>query len=156
MGRLEEPSASNFQETGRSGARSRSNDFATHTQPRRFTTTGLFACLRISHYSRRVTESSRPGPVMGRNGRSRKRSCHVSLIVLLVLTGAFAQSAIDQFPPIASALQDQQFEKALELLRPALQQSPRDARLWTMQGRAYSGLGRKKDALKSFRTALEF
>ncbi|HKV81207.1 MAG TPA: tetratricopeptide repeat protein [Candidatus Sulfotelmatobacter sp.] len=78
------------------------------------------------------------------------------LLVLLVLPGACAQSASDHFPPIASALQDQQFEKALELLRSALQQSPRDAELWTMQGKAYSGLGRKKEALTSFRTALEF
>ncbi len=93
---------------------------------------------------------------MGGNGRVRSRRNYVPLIILLVLTGALAQSASDQFPPIASALQNQQFEKALDLLRPALQQSPRDAGLWTMQGRAYSGLGRKKDALTSFRTALEF
>ena len=93
---------------------------------------------------------------MGGNGRVGSRRNYVPLIILLVLTGALAQSASDQFPPIASALQNQQFEKALDLLRPALQQSPRDAGLWTMQGRAYSGLGRKKDALTSFRTALEF
>lgn len=55
---------------------------------------------------------------------------------------------------IVSALRDQQFDKALALLHPALQESPRDARLWTMQGVAYQGEGDKKQALDSFRHAL--
>ena len=93
---------------------------------------------------------------MGQDGRIGKRRYCFPLLISLVLTGAFAQSASDHFPTIASALQNQQFEEALELLRPALQKSPRDADLWMMQGRAYSGLGRKKEALRSFRTALEF
>jgi len=57
--------------------------------------------------------------------------------------------------PIASALQNQDYAKALELVRPALQNSPRDARLWTMQGVAYVGQGDKKQALASFNKALE-
>ncbi|HXZ34063.1 MAG TPA: tetratricopeptide repeat protein [Terriglobales bacterium] len=56
---------------------------------------------------------------------------------------------------IAAALRDQEFEKALELLSPALQESPQDAQLWTMQGVAYVGEKQQKEALASFRRALQ-
>jgi tetratricopeptide (TPR) repeat protein len=56
---------------------------------------------------------------------------------------------------IASALQQNEFQKALELLRPALQGSPSNAEFWAMQGVAYSNLGRKKDALASFQKSLK-
>jgi len=75
---------------------------------------------------------------------------------LLVVAAALAQVANDRLAPIEASLRDQQFDKALELLRPALEQFPRDSRLWTMQGTAYSGLGKKTDALASFRKALKF
>lgn len=78
------------------------------------------------------------------------------LVAALILAPAFAQKTEDRAASIAAALHDQEFEKALELLRPALQQFPDDSRLWTMQGAAYSGLGKKNDALASFRTALKF
>jgi tetratricopeptide (TPR) repeat protein len=74
----------------------------------------------------------------------------------LIFAAALAQVANDRLAPIAAALRDHQFEKALELLRPALEQSPSDGRLWTMQGTAYSGVGKKTDALASFRKALKF
>ena len=45
--------------------------------------------------------------------------------------------------------------RALELLRPALQGSPGNAQLWTMQGVAYAGEGHKKEALTSFHNALK-
>jgi tetratricopeptide (TPR) repeat protein len=51
-------------------------------------------------------------------------------------------------------LRSQEFTKALDLLQTALQEYPGSAQLWTMQGAAYSGLGRKKEALASFRHAL--
>jgi tetratricopeptide (TPR) repeat protein len=73
----------------------------------------------------------------------------------LVLAAGFAQVTNNRLAPISAALRDQQFEKALELLRPALHEFPDDSRLWTMQGAAYSGLGKNKDALASFRTALK-
>jgi tetratricopeptide (TPR) repeat protein len=66
-----------------------------------------------------------------------------------------AQAAGDQFDPIASALRGKEFEKALELLHPALQASPGDAQLWAMQGAAYAGEGHTKEALASFRNALK-
>jgi tetratricopeptide (TPR) repeat protein len=68
---------------------------------------------------------------------------------------AGAQSAGDRLAPVASALQNKQFSKALELLRPALRASPSDPQLWTMQGIAYSGEGRTKEALAAFHKALK-
>jgi tetratricopeptide (TPR) repeat protein len=68
---------------------------------------------------------------------------------------AFAQNAEDRPGQIALALQSREFEKALELLQPALQSSPGNAQLWAMQGVAYSGQGHKKDALASFHKALK-
>src|SRR5438105_3475291 len=68
---------------------------------------------------------------------------------------ATTQSAGDRLAPVASALQNKQFSKALELLRPALQASPSDPQLWTMQGIAYSGEGRSKEALAAFHKALK-
>jgi tetratricopeptide (TPR) repeat protein len=62
---------------------------------------------------------------------------------------------VDRAGPIASALRNQDFGEALELLRPALQESPENAQLWTMQGVAYSGKAQKKEALGSFRSALK-
>jgi tetratricopeptide (TPR) repeat protein len=82
-----------------------------------------------------------------------RRIC-ILLAPFLVLSCAFSQTA-GAPDPIALALQNRQFEKALELLRPALQRSPVNAELWAMQGAAYAGEGRKKDALASFRAALK-
>jgi len=72
-----------------------------------------------------------------------------------LLSGA-AQSAEDGLAPIASALQNQEFQKALELLRPALRASPGNAQLWAMQGAAFAGEGHTKEALASFRSAQDF
>ena len=47
------------------------------------------------------------------------------------------------------------FGKALQLLQPALQQSPKSAQLWTLQGIAFSGKNQEKEALASFRNALK-
>jgi len=57
---------------------------------------------------------------------------------------------------IATALRAGDFGRALQLAGTALEQAPRDPKLWTMQALAYSGEGHKKEALESFRTALKF
>ena len=86
--------------------------------------------------------------------RSIPKNCIV-LVPILVLSLAFAQTVGDQIGLIASALQNQDFAKALELLGPSLQRSPSNAQLWAMQGAAYAGEGHKQDALASFRAALK-
>jgi tetratricopeptide (TPR) repeat protein len=78
----------------------------------------------------------------------------IILIGILLLGCAFAQTAVDQIGLITLALQNQDFAEALVLLRPALQRSPRNAQLWTMQGVAYAGEGHDTEAVVSFRRAL--
>jgi tetratricopeptide (TPR) repeat protein len=65
-----------------------------------------------------------------------------------------AQSPPDRIGPITSALREGNSKKALELLQQELQQNPKNAQLWTLQGIAFSGEGDKKDALGAFRHAL--
>ena len=72
----------------------------------------------------------------------------------LFLTHSICAQRASQTDSIISALQNDQFDKALELLGPALKQSPSDAQLWTMQAIAYLGEGHKKDALASLHRAL--
>ena len=76
------------------------------------------------------------------------------LVPIALLCCSFAQST-DQFGQIAAALQNKEFERALELLRPALLTSPGSAQLWAMQGFAYVGKGRRQEALNSFHNALK-
>jgi len=73
---------------------------------------------------------------------------------ILLLSSACAQTT-DQVDAIGSALRNKEFSTALELLHPALRQSPGDARLWAMQATAYAGNGQTKEALASFETALK-
>jgi tetratricopeptide (TPR) repeat protein len=65
-----------------------------------------------------------------------------------------AQTPPDRIGPITSALRSGQFDKALQLLQPELERSPKSAQLWTFRGIALSGKGDKKEALLAFRHAL--
>ena len=56
---------------------------------------------------------------------------------------------------IAAAIRDGDNTRALQLLIPALRQSPNDAQLWTMQGVAYQRQGNSKEALAAFTHALK-
>lgn len=53
-----------------------------------------------------------------------------------------------------SALRAGQFDKALQLLQPKLEQNPKNAQLWTLRGLALSGKGDKREALGAFHRAL--
>ncbi len=83
------------------------------------------------------------------------RKAFVILASVLFFSLGFAQTAEDRIGLITSALRNKEFEKALELLRPALRSSPENATLWAMQGTAYAGEGHKKEALASFHKALK-
>ncbi len=83
-----------------------------------------------------------------------RKTCAAALPILL-LSCALAQTPPDRVDAIASALQARNFDKALELVRPALKDSPGNGELWTMQGVAYAGLGQKENALASFQKALK-
>jgi tetratricopeptide (TPR) repeat protein len=83
-----------------------------------------------------------------------RRRAFIMLSSILLLSGMIAQTGSEPNSAIVSALRNQEFDKALDLLKPALQQFPGNAQLWTMQGVAYSGKGQKKEALASFKNAL--
>src|SRR5690348_14790819 len=84
----------------------------------------------------------------------RLRTLARTSVSLLLLSCAAAQVSEGRVAQIVTALQDEQYARALALLHPALQEAPRDARLWTMQGVAQQAQGEKKQALASFRRAL--
>ncbi len=74
--------------------------------------------------------------------------------MLLLFSSLTAQVRQDRIAPIVTALHNRQYAQALALLRPAIRESPRDARLRTMQGVALEGLGETEQALASYRQAL--
>src|SRR5690242_17125608 len=83
------------------------------------------------------------------------------LVLLLALqSGALLQSATAQASAqtqaITAAIRERDFFHAVELTRAALQQFPRDPKLWSLQGIAYSGLGKKAEALAAYNSALKF
>ena len=81
-----------------------------------------------------------------------QRICWLAALFVAACAVAQAPSPIEA---IASALQASDFARSLELLQPALKSAPANAELWAMQGTAYSGLGRQKEALASFEQALK-
>jgi tetratricopeptide (TPR) repeat protein len=57
---------------------------------------------------------------------------------------------------IRSALQAKDYAQALQLTTSGLRQSPKDARLWTLQGIALAGLGKDHEALAAYDKSLSF
>lgn len=80
----------------------------------------------------------------------------ICVLVILATNLCFgSQTPRDLVATIVSALQSRDFEQALQLLQPALQQSPQNPQLWMLKGLAYAGKGDQKSALSSYRTALK-
>jgi tetratricopeptide (TPR) repeat protein len=73
---------------------------------------------------------------------------------LTLFSVMFAQTGADRFGPIVSALRDREFDKALQLLEPALKENQQNPQLRVFQGLAYSGRGDQKAALTSYQKAL--
>ncbi len=77
-------------------------------------------------------------------------------IVLLAATSqtAFAQksAAVDA---ITTALRAKDFAQAVERSRSALQKTPNDPQLWTLNGMALAGIGKRAEGLQSFQRALK-
>jgi tetratricopeptide (TPR) repeat protein len=78
-----------------------------------------------------------------------------AILFLVCLFAAQAQTQERQIEAISSALGANEFDRAVELSRAALKESPSNAQLWAMQGVAYAGLGDTKEALVSFHNALK-
>ena len=78
-------------------------------------------------------------------------------LLMAVLASLFPGGAVAQTSNTAgieSALRSGQFEQALELLHVALQQSPKDAKLLTLEGLALSQTGKQREALRAYNAAL--
>jgi cytochrome c-type biogenesis protein CcmH/NrfG len=88
-------------------------------------------------------------------GILRLRSVLSVALPMVLFSCAISQTGQDAIQQIAAALRNQQFDKALGLLKGQLQVSPGNPELWTMQGVAYAGQGQKKEALSSFHRALK-
>jgi tetratricopeptide (TPR) repeat protein len=68
---------------------------------------------------------------------------------------ALAQAPHPTTEPITAALRARDFDKAVELSRTALKQSPNNAQLWSLQGIAFASKGESKNALAAFEQALK-
>src|SRR5437868_12438937 len=94
-----------------------------------------------------------------------KRFPEIGVVICGIFTlGAFllaacstvlAQSSEGQIEPVTSALRARNYDQAVELSRAALQSSPNNAQLWTLQGIAFASKGSNKDALTAFQRALK-
>ena len=82
------------------------------------------------------------------------RAAVLLFLVIRALSAATSEAVQDPIGPITAALRDHQFDKALQLLQPALERFPRNAQLWTLEGIAYSGQGNNHEALAAFQRAL--
>jgi len=79
----------------------------------------------------------------------------IAFLAFAVLLHCAAAQTGNGSESIAVALRSNEYAKALEMLRPALQASPGDEQLWAMQGAAYEGLKNTEDALASYQRALK-
>jgi tetratricopeptide (TPR) repeat protein len=83
------------------------------------------------------------------------RKLALPIVLLVSHSVAFSQTRENQIEPISSALRAKEFDKAVELSRSALRESPNNAQLWTLQGIALASKGESKEALAAFRQALK-
>ena len=99
-----------------------------------------------------VIETMRPSTVskIGRFARLAP-----GFVLLAWLSPVFAGTPQSQIEPITSALQARDYDKAVELTRAALQSSPDNAQLWTLQGIALISKGQSNEALTAFQRALK-
>ncbi len=83
------------------------------------------------------------------------RKLCLTIILLACSPSARPQGPENQIEPITSALRAGDFDRAVELSRAALKESPNNAQLWTLQGIAFTRKGDSKDALIAFQQALK-
>ena len=75
---------------------------------------------------------------------------------LICAISVFAQNATQSASSgtIESALREHDYQQALQLAQSAARQSPKNPKLWALQGIALSGLGRRHEALAAYNRAL--
>src|SRR5438046_5950525 len=82
------------------------------------------------------------------------RKLGLTRVLLACHSVALYQTDEKQVESISSALRAREFDKAVELSRSALRESPNNAQLWTLQGIALASKGDSKEALAAFQQAL--
>ena len=82
------------------------------------------------------------------------RKLSLTVVLLACHSVALSQTHENQVESISSALRAREFDKAVELSRSALRESPNNAQLWTLQGIALASKGDSKEALAAFQQAL--
>ena len=80
----------------------------------------------------------------------------LTLVLVALPSPIFAQTASDRVSAITSALSSGEFEKAFQIVQPALREFPKNPQLWMLQGLAYAGKLDRKGALSSYQNALKF
>jgi tetratricopeptide (TPR) repeat protein len=85
-----------------------------------------------------------------------RRKALIFFLVVVLISPGFAQSASGGNPTqeIQAALGARDYARALELANAQLRNFPRDAKLWTLQGIAFTGLGDNRRALQAYDKAL--
>jgi tetratricopeptide (TPR) repeat protein len=100
-----------------------------------------------------------PGSLeMGRPPVSMTVLCRIvglGIVLLFCQATGFSQTPDSQIEPIASAIRIRDYDKAVELSRAALQGSPNNAQLWTLEGIALASKGDNQDAQTAFQRALK-
>src|SRR5580658_2628222 len=87
--------------------------------------------------------------------RFSKISFAIAFLACHSLAFSQTQPPPNSLDPVRAALRARDFDKAIELTKSALKQSPNNDQLWTLQGIAYVSKGDSKDALVSFQQALK-
>ena len=77
------------------------------------------------------------------------------LLAFLLFPSSAQTSGTASEQAIQSALRERKFDIALQLSKSALQASPKNPKLWTLEGISLSGLGRQPEALTAFDNALK-
>lgn len=87
--------------------------------------------------------------------RAFRRIGRLALVFLLVPLPAAAQGSGEAVQSIVEALRAHEYDRAFQLARTELQNTPNDPRILTLEGLALSGLGKQKQALGDYDAALK-
>src|SRR5580698_283192 len=82
------------------------------------------------------------------------RSLGLAILLIAFHSLAFSRTPQSPIEPITAALRSKDFDKAVELTRAALKESPNNVQLWTLQGIALASKGDGKGALAAFQRGL--
>ena len=82
------------------------------------------------------------------------RHLWLALALLVAIGPSASAQTTEAVDAVTAALRAGDFGQAAERSRVALTKAPNDARLWTLNGLALAGVGRRAEALRSFERAL--